>query len=310
MFARRRSITRFENRTTDYSRNNYEQDPPKVGKRVRPKKVNTKGFLGQMIVSVLDAVRDGEDNITDAKGRTLWFRNRPDVVDFFQLVDASASMDGKRIGDVKETIIENAGFMRDEDKFSVIEFGTKSTWRIKPKSIATIKREGDFKREMDKINTIGLTSLWDAIWMAIHYRRDKSKRKKERDAKNKELGRYTSIKRSDKKNRDTVIIAVVDGEDNSSKRTFEEVAEALKKMKNVSVSIVHIESDRREIDLYKKICKIGHGDYVCMPEMESKAGLRMLFRRYYLRDEGVTFKESKESKAIRVGSLSKHKYID
>jgi len=146
----------------------------------------------------------------------------------FTLLDVSASMGGSRLQAAKESLRQCFNLMKDEDRFSIITFDTKPYFKLKPRPVEQIRRQGELDVTLGKIFAQGCTALYDAIFLAIDQIHDKSL--------------HNSL------------VVLTDGEDNSSKRTMNDVRDLLAKFPNIRLDIIHINDQGLANPAYETIC--------------------------------------------------------
>lgn len=140
--------------------------------------------------------------------------NFVNTVDRYLLIDASGSMAGTRIANVKQVVNEVFPTFAENDRIAIVTFDTTPYFRLKPRPVGQIRRQNELPDVLARIKTLGGTAIWDAIYMVVSQIRDKSRK--------------------------TVLSVITDGEDNSSKHTLAEVNELLRQFPNVILDIVHV----------------------------------------------------------------------
>lgn len=167
-------------------------------------------------------------------------------------------MSGARLEAAKDATREIVSSMDEADRMAIVTFDTNAYFKLKPRPVGQIRRQNELPGTLDRIYAQGLTALWDAIYLSVSQIRDKSKR--------------------------TVVVALTDGQDNSSTHTYEECRKLIAKYPALSLSIVHIGDS--VIDLYKAIAEMTAGDYVLIREaVEIKVTVTEIFRKHYVRQE-------------------------
>src|SRR3989304_7771605 len=163
------------------------------------------------------------------------------TTDFYFLLDVSGSMVGKKLEDVKETVIELVNKLNNKDRLAVITFDSSAFFKIKPRSVGQIIRQNELPSLFNRIFSDNNTAIWDAIYLAVSQLRDKERK--------------------------TVITVLTDGEDNSSKHSYNEVRELIDKHNNITLDIIHIGENKN--NQYEILCQ-GRGTYTVITEIEIK----------------------------------------
>ena len=177
-----------------------------------------------------------------------------DTKDFYMLLDVSSSMDGRRLKDAKKTLMGLFDIMNETDRISIVTFDTKAFFKLKPRPVGQIRRQNELPICMDRIFAKGMTSIWDAIYLTVEQIRDK--------------------------NRKTLVIVLTDGEDNSSKHSYEQVEKLIAEYPNISLNIVHIDGKGAKNEQYAHLCE-GRGEYAVIEETEIIVEITRIFVKYY-----------------------------
>ena len=125
---------------------------------------------------------------------------------------------------------------------------------MKPRPVGQIRRQKELPELLARIYAKGATAIWDAIWLSVEQLADK--------------------------NRKTLMIALTDGEDNSSKHTFQQVQDLIDGYPNVQLSIIHIDGTGKHCLEYQQLCQ-GRGEYRVIAETEIVITIETVFRKYY-----------------------------
>ena len=169
--------------------------------------------------------------------------------DYYFLLDVSGSMSMGRLDRAKETLLEVVGTLDPKDRLAIISFDTKAFFKLHPRPIEQILRQGELPGILKRIFAQGGTALYDAIHLAV-----------------------TQIRTKDQ----TVVINVLtDGEDNASTHKLAEVQALVEAHPNVKLNIVHIGS--RTYDIYAQLCDT-RGKYALIADAEIKSELTKIFR--------------------------------
>lgn len=174
------------------------------------------------------------------------------TVDFYFLLDVSSSMTGTRLTSAKQSATEIETIMADNDRMALITFDTGAYFKLKPRAVGQLRRQKELDPLLSRIFAQGATAIWDAIWLAVTQLKDK--------------------------NRDTQMIVLTDGEDNSSTHTFAQVQDLIKDFPNIKLSIIHISG--APCDKYQQLCK-DRGNYEVIVETEITTTIKTVFHKYY-----------------------------
>lgn len=175
--------------------------------------------------------------------------NLANTVDYYGLIDTSASMSGTRIENAKLVLTDVVTRLPDSDRIAIITFDSKPFFRLKPRPVGQIRRQNELPALLSRFLTQGATAIWDAIWMAVEQLRDKSRK--------------------------TVINVLTDGEDNSSTHSFQEVSDLVAKYPNITLNITHISDVPNE--QYVNLCS-KRGVYRNVKDVEMRVTFSLLFK--------------------------------
>ncbi len=178
--------------------------------------------------------------------------------DFYMLLDVSSSMSGRRLDDAKTTFCEIEELMNSDDRIAVVTFDTNAYFKLKPRPVGQIRRQKELPDLLARIYAKGMTAIWDAIWLSVEQLADK--------------------------NRETLMIALTDGEDNSSKHTYQQVQDLIDEYSNVRLSIIHIDGSGRHCAEYQQLCQ-GRGEYKVIAEAEITVSIKTVFHKYYIKTD-------------------------
>jgi uncharacterized protein with von Willebrand factor type A (vWA) domain len=177
---------------------------------------------------------------------------RPETsMDFYALIDVSASMSGTRLEQAKSVMQEFFASMKEEDRLSIITFDTGAFFKLKPRPVGQIRRQNELDGILGRIRAGGCTALYDAIYMAIEQLRDK--------------------------NQKTFLNVLTDGEDNASKHTFAEVQALVAQCPGVRLNIVHVDHSGKENAQYQELCR-NRGDYIIIQETQITSMLTRVYK--------------------------------
>ena len=142
------------------------------------------------------------------------------------------------------------------DRIAVVSFDNTAFFKLKPRPVEEVLRKGEIEPLMNRIFAKGQTAIYDAIHMSVSQLYDK--------------------------NQKTVMIVLTDGEDNSSKHSYNEVTEILKEYPNIVLNIIHIDGKLNPNIDYVQLCLNNSGEYVTIEQHEIKITVEHIFRTYYL----------------------------
>lgn len=156
--------------------------------------------------------------------------NFSDSNDVYFLIDVSGSMEGKKLDTAKETMKQMAESMNNRDRIAVVTFDKDPFFKLKPRPVEQVLRQNELSGLLDRIFSKGMTSLYDAVYMAISQLRSKE---------------IT-----------TIMNVLTDGEDNSSKHSLNEVLLLLNQYPNLKLNILYISNNGdKDIKEYSTMCK-------------------------------------------------------
>lgn len=184
-------------------------------------------------------------------------RKRPnlkDTTDVYFLIDVSLSMLERRLADAKSTLVELERSFLEDDRIAIISFDTNAYFKLKPRPVGQIRKQQELEPLLNRIFARGCTAIWDAIYMEVSQLRDKNKK--------------------------TLMIVLIDGEDNSSSHTYQQRLDLVNECPGVILNIIHINGNGPKNPQYKNICK-KRGKYKIIVETEIKITLTKVFRKYY-----------------------------
>jgi uncharacterized protein with von Willebrand factor type A (vWA) domain len=152
-------------------------------------------------------------------------------VDFFFLLDVSGSMSGYRLGESKrvfsEIVFEQ---LQPSDRMYLSVFDTKVIQKLGLHPVRRIRDENnEVPNLVDSIRIGNATAFYDAVFKAYENVWDKSRK--------------------------SVIVVLTDGEDNSSKHTYDDCMRLANEHANVSLNIVQIGNVKTPIQEYANLCK-------------------------------------------------------
>lgn len=175
------------------------------------------------------------------------------TTDIYFLLDVSGSMTGIRLESAKNTLRTIEQDMSGKDRIAVVTFDSEAFFKLKPRPVEQIRRQQELQPLLDRIFARGSTAIWDAIYLAISQLKDKSRK--------------------------TVMIVLTDGDDNTSKHTYQECLELLDEYTNVSLSIIHV--DNHVNNQYEAMVQRGRGDYILIKETTIETTIITTFKKYY-----------------------------
>ncbi len=177
------------------------------------------------------------------------------TTDFYMLMDVSTSMSGRRLDDAKDAFRDIEKTMNESDRIAVVTFDTNAYFKLQPRPVGQIRRQHEVEPLLNRIYAKGATAIWDAIWL--------------------------SVEQLANKERDTLMIVLTDGKDNSSKHSYQQVQDLADQYPNVRLSIIHIDGSGQRCIEYEKLCQ-GRGEYQIIAETEITVTVQTVFRKYYL----------------------------
>lgn len=157
--------------------------------------------------------------------------------DLFCLLDVSSSMMGTLI-DAKSALIECFNLLDKNDRFSIVAFDTGAFFKLKPRSVEQLRRQNELPDILGRIFAQGNTAIYDAIWITIDQIFDR--------------------------HRDTRLVVITDGDDNSSRHTLDEVKLRLAEFPKIRLDIIHI--GRNPSEIYASLTS-QRGEYVLLTEV-------------------------------------------
>lgn len=134
--------------------------------------------------------------------------------DVFFVLDVSGSMAGSRLIQAKEVIQEVFDELDAVDRASLVAFDTSPFMKLYPRSVNQLRRQKEIPPLLGRIWANGLTALWDAVDLTLANVYDKS--------------------------RPTKIVVISDGQDNSSKKSREEVEAEFKEYPNIQLCFIQV----------------------------------------------------------------------
>ena len=176
--------------------------------------------------------------------------------DLYFLLDVSGSMSGSKLDQSKECLRSVVSQMDPFDRIAVVSFDTSAYFKLKPRPIQEFIRKQEIEPLLNRIFAQGQTAIYDAIHMSVSQLHDK--------------------------NQKTVMMVLTDGDDNSSKHTYNEVTEMLKEYPNIALNIIHIDGKTSPNISYQNLCTDNHGEYVIVEQHEIKITVEHIFKKYYL----------------------------
>lgn len=179
------------------------------------------------------------------------FKNTTDV---YMLLDVSGSMQGRKLNDAKTALKQSVDTMSMKDRLSIVTFDSKPYFKLKPRSVEQILRQGELNGILDRIFAGGSTALYDSIKMVIEQRK------------------YPDIK--------TVIVALTDGMDNASSTTYEDILALVSRTPNLEVNIIQI--DGSTVPEHKSLCQ--GGEYVITVEERIIVEITRVIRKYSVKE--------------------------
>lgn len=181
-------------------------------------------------------------------------RNPSTEVDFYALIDVSGSMAGSRLSNAKECMKAFFDTMHENDRFAIISFDSQAFFKLKPRPVGQVRRQGELPLILDRIFAQGMTALYDAIYLAIEQIRDKTKK--------------------------TVINVLTDGEDNSSRHSYAEVLALIQQYPSIRLNIVHINDSGSRLPNYEELCR-NRGEYVVITETQIVTEVTRVYQTSY-----------------------------
>jgi uncharacterized protein with von Willebrand factor type A (vWA) domain len=188
------------------------------------------------------------------QGQTDQYTN---TTDFYMLLDVSSSMSGRREANAKNTMSGLFDVMDEHDRISIVTFDTKAYFKLKPRSVGQIRRQNEMPGILDRIYSRGATAIWDAIYLTVQQIENKDK------------------------NRKTLVLVLTDGQDNSSKHSYQETLDIVGEYPNITLCIVHIDGNGSKVAQYEEMCK-GRGEYVVIQEDQIIVEVTRVFKEYYV----------------------------
>ena len=150
-----------------------------------------------------------------------------DTTDYYAILDVSSSMVFGRLDRAKQVLTDLVPQMQENDRISIVTFDTQAFFKLKPRPVGQIIRQNELPDLLNRIFARGLTAIWDAIYLAVSQIQDKSRR--------------------------TIMIVLTDGEDNSSRHSYQEVLDLVNTYPSISLDIVHIGG--KSCPQYVEICE-------------------------------------------------------
>jgi uncharacterized protein with von Willebrand factor type A (vWA) domain len=140
-------------------------------------------------------------------------------------------MSGARLDSAKSAAKNISEIMKPNDRMSIVTFDSQAFFKLKPRPVEQIRRQNELPEILDKIFAQGSTALYDACCLILDQRRDITRK--------------------------TIVILVTDGEDNSSKHSYEETLNLIKSSPNLVVCMVNISNLSPSNEKYKALCVNG-----------------------------------------------------
>lgn len=165
--------------------------------------------------------------------------NFTNSTDRYLLIDASGSMTGTRIANVKTVINDVFPTFHKNDRIAIVTFDDAPYFRLKPRPVGQIRRQNELPNILSRIKTLNNTAIYDAIYVTVEQIFDKSRK--------------------------TAITVITDGEDYTSRHTLEQLLNLLKEYPNITLDIIHV-SDV-PLEPYQQICS-NRGEYLIITEVE------------------------------------------
>ena len=176
-------------------------------------------------------------------------------IDFYFVMDVSGSMLGNRLTLAKETVSNLTNQLNENDRIAIVTFDTSAFFKLKPHPAGKIKRKNELPEILNRIFARGGTALYDAICLSLSQVIDKSKR--------------------------LVMFVLTDGDDNSSKNSFQSTLNLLTEFTNVSLVIIQIRDGlNQRLEHYENLC-CARGEYVLVQETNIVLEVQNLFTKYY-----------------------------
>lgn len=158
--------------------------------------------------------------------------------DVFALVDVSGSMSGRRIQDAQHALIQLETMLGPADTLAVVEFSTQAAFRLTSRPAEQIRALNEMPGAVaglrESARRGGGTALYDAIDLTVSQARKSRNR--------------------------VVVIAVTDGQDNSSKTTLARCREMVAALPNITLFIVHIDGNGIALREHLELCTAAGGD--------------------------------------------------
>lgn len=172
-----------------------------------------------------------------------------DTTDFYYLIDVSGSMGGYSLDAAKDSARDIFKLMNDTDRLSIVTFDSKAFFKLKPRPVGQLRRQGDLDDVLNRIYAQGFTAIWDAIYLAV-----------------------SQIRNPDIP---TKIIVLTDGQDNSSEHTYQEVIDLVKRHPKLTLSIIHVGSE--ESKEYKDLVTLLKGEYKLIPQCDINVTVKLIY---------------------------------
>ena len=149
-------------------------------------------------------------------------------------------MAGSRLESAKQAATACFEAMHDTDRFAVVTFDDAAFWKLKPRVVEQLRRQGELPELMSRIFARGCTALYDAIFLVadqIHNKHHKNN-----------------------------IVVVTDGEDNRSTHSLADTLALLAEFSNMTLDIVHVsDADQTAIPAYQQLVG-SRGKYILVQE--------------------------------------------
>jgi uncharacterized protein YegL len=175
--------------------------------------------------------------------------------DVYFLLDVSGSMTGYKLDTAKSSVTDLVKSIKPLDRMAIVTFDDSPYFKLKPRPVEEILRKNELPSILDRIFAKGMTAIYDAIHLSVSQLRDKTQ--------------------------STVMIVLTDGDDNSSKHSYQEVLEMLKEYPNIVLNIIHIDGVSKPNLNYQTMCVNNRGTYKTIVETEIEITIKTIFKTYY-----------------------------
>ena len=181
------------------------------------------------------------------------FGKKEDQKDVYFLLDVSGSMNGSKLRMAKECLTDMVSKMDPLDRLAIVTFDSSAFFKLKPRPVEQILKQNELPGILDRIFARGSTAIYDAINISI----DQLKRK----------------------DQETIMIVLTDGEDNASKTSYMDVLRKLQDYKNITLTIIHIDGVHNVV--YQNLCDGNRGEYIKVQEVQVRVTIDYVFNTYY-----------------------------